>query len=543
MNLPDISIRRPVLTTVFSIVIVLFGIIGYFFLGVREYPSVDPPMITVSTSYTGANSDVMESQITEVLEESINGIDGIKSLTSVSSDGRSSITVEFGLETDLEAAANDVRDKVSRAQRNLPPDADPPTVSKSDANAGPILSLTVQSDSRSLLDLTAIGNNLFKERLQTIPGVSEVRIWGEKKYAMRMIMDPSKMASLNITPVDIRNALQQENVELPSGRIEGQATELSIRTSGRLETSEEFNNLIIREQNGVITRFKDVGKAVLAPENERTLLRGNNALPMIGIALTPQPGSNYIAIADEFYKRVEEIKKDLPKDLKLGMALDATKGIRKAIVEVQDTILIAFIHVVLVIFFFLRNWRSTLIPVIAIPISLVSSFFIMYAAGFSINILSLLGIVLATGLVVDDAIVVLENIYQKIEKGMNPKEAAFKGSAEIFFAVISTTLTLVAVFLPIIFLQGLTGRLFREFGIVVAGSVIVSTFISLTLTPMMCSRLLRAHSNKNRFYAVTEKFFNNLTDSYSGFLGSFMKKRWLAIVLILALHLLLILDL
>ncbi|MDQ3193201.1 MAG: efflux RND transporter permease subunit [Bacteroidota bacterium] len=534
MNLPDISIRRPVLTIVLSITIVLFGIIGYSFLGVREYPSVDPPVITVTTSYTGANSDVMESQVTEVLEESINGIDGIKSLTSVSSDGRSSITVEFGLETDLEAAANDVRDKVSRVQRNLPPEADPPSVSKSDANAETILSLTVQSDSRTLLELSEIGNNLFKERLQTIPGISEVRIWGEKKYAMRLMMDPSKMAALNITPIEIRNTLLRENIELPSGRIEGQATELSIRTSGRLETAEEFDNLILREKNGVITRFKDVGYAVLAPENERTLLRGNNAIPMIGIALTPQPGTNYIAIADEFYKRVENIKKDLPKDLKLGMALDSTIGIRKAIKEVQETILIAFILVVLVIFLFLRNWRSTLIPVIAIPISLISSFFIMYAAGFSINILSLLGVVLATGLVVDDAIVVLENIYQKIEKGMNARDAAFKGSAEIFFAVISTTLTLVAVFLPIIFLQGLTGRLFREFGIVVAGSVIVSTFISLTLTPMMCSRLLKPQSNKNKLFRITEKFFNSLTESYSRMLTSFMKRRWLAIVLMFA---------
>lgn len=531
MNLSSISIKRPVLSTVFSILIVLFGIIGFLFLGVREYPSVDPPIITVSTSYTGANSEVIISQITEPLEESINGIDGIKSITSVSSDGRSTITVEFGLEVDLEAAANDVRDRVSRAQRNLPPDADPPTVTKSDANSSPILSVTVQSDTRDLLSLTEIGNNLFRERLQTIPGVSEVRIWGEKKYAMRLLMSPSKMSALNITPVDVRNALQQENVELPSGRIEGYSTELTIRTLGRLETPEQFNNLIIREDEGTMIRFKDIGEAVLAAENERTLLRGNGAIPMIGVAITPQPGANYIAIADEFYKRLEEIKKDLPADLKLGMALDTTAGIKKAILEVEETIFIAFILVVLVIFFFLRNWRSTLIPVVAIPISLVSTFFIMYLAGFSINILTLLGIVLATGLVVDDAIVVLENIYQKIENGMKPREAAFKGSDEIFFAIISTTITLVAVFLPIMFLEGLTGRLFREFGVVVACAVLVSAFVSLTLTPMMSSRLLKVQSHNSRFYIVTEKFFTALTNVYSRGLHAFMAKRWLAILI------------
>jgi multidrug efflux pump len=531
MSLADTSIKRPVLATVFSILIVLFGIIGFYYLGVRDYPSVDSPVITVSTTYTGANSDVIISQITEPLEESINGIDGIKSIVSTSSDGRSTITVEFGLEVDLEAAANDVRDRVSRAQRNLPPDTNPPIVTKSDANAQTILSLTVQSEERDLLEISEIGNNLFKERFQTIPGVSDVRIWGEKKYAMKMLMEPSKMAAQNITPMDVRNALQNANVELPTGRIDGESTELTIRTVGRIETVEEFNDLIIRESNGVITRFKDVGKAVLLPENERSLLRGNGAIPMIGVAISPQPGANYIAIADEFYKRLEVIKKDLPADLKLGIALDTTKGIKKAIEEVEETIFIAFGLVVIVIFLFLRNWRSTLIPVVAIPISLVSTFFIMYFAGFSINILTLLGIVLATGLVVDDAIVVLENIYQKIEQGMSPREAAFKGSEEIFFAVVSTTITLVAVFLPIMFLDGLTGRLFREFGVVVAGSVLVSAFVSLTLTPMMSSKLLKSGANENTFYKFTEGFFVGMTNMYSKGLNLFLKIRWLAIII------------
>ena len=533
MSLSEISIKRPVLATVMSIVIVLFGIIGFFYLGIRDYPSVDPPVITVSTTYTGANSDVIISQITEPLEESINGIDGIKVITSNSSDGRSTITVEFDLDVDLETAANDVRDRVSRAQRNLPVDANPPIVSKSDATAQPILSLTVQSDQRTLLELSEIGNNLFKERFQTIPGVSSVNIWGEKRYSMKLVMDPSRMAAHGITPVDVRNALSNANVELPSGRLEGKDTELTIRTVGRIETVEEFNNLIIRENNGSVIRFKDVGTAEMRPENERSLLRGNGAIPMIGVAVTPQPGANYVAIADEFFKRLENIKKELPGDLKLGLALDTTKGIKNAIVEVEETIFIAFGLVVLVIFLFLRNWRSTLIPVVAIPISLISAFFIMYLAGFSINILTLLGIVLATGLVVDDAIVVLENIYQKIEQGMSPREAAFKGSEEIFFAIVSTTITLVAVFLPIMFLQGLTGRLFREFGVVVAGAVFVSAFVSLTLTPMMSSRLLRAGDHERGLYKWSEGFFVGMTNMYSKGLNWFFRIRWVAIIIMI----------
>ena len=533
MSLSEISIKRPVLATVMSIVIVLFGIIGFFYLGIRDYPSVDPPVITVSTTYTGANSDVIISQITEPLEESINGIDGIKVITSNSSDGRSTITVEFDLDVDLETAANDVRDRVSRAQRNLPVDANPPIVSKSDATAQPILSLTVQSDQRTLLELSEIGNNLFKERFQTIPGVSSVNIWGEKRYSMKLVMDPSRMAAHGITPVDVRNALSNANVELPSGRLEGKDTELTIRTVGRIETVEEFNNLIIRENNGSVIRFKDVGTAEMRPVNEISLLRGNGAIPMIGVAVTPQPGANYVAIADEFFKRLENIKKELPGDLKLGLALDTTKGIKNAIVEVEETIFIAFGLVVLVIFLFLRNWRSTLIPVVAIPISLISAFFIMYLASFSINILTLLGIVLATGLVVDDAIVVLENIYQKIEQGMSPREAAFKGSEEIFFAIVSTTITLVAVFLPIMFLQGLTGRLFREFGVVVAGAVFVSAFVSLTLTPMMSSRLLRAGDHERGLYKWSEGFFVGMTNMYSKGLNWFFRIRWVAIIIMI----------
>jgi len=515
---------------VVSIVIVLFGIIGFTYLGVREYPSVDPPVVTVSTSYVGANSAVIETQITEPLEAQINGIDGIKNITSSSSDGRSSITVEFELGIDMDNAANDVRDRVSRAIRYLPPDADPPIISKADADAENILTVTVQSTKRDLLELTDIANNIVKERLQTIQGVSMINIWGEKRYAMRLYLDPRKLAAFNVTPSDIRNALTRENVELPTGIIEGYQTTLSIRTLGRLETPEEFNNLIIRYINDVPVRVKDVGKADYAPENERTLLRGNGLIPMVGVALTPQPGANYINIADEAYKRVDQLRKELPEDVTLNYADDLTISIRKAITEVEETILLSFFLVVLVIFIFLRNWRTTLIPIIAIPISLIGTFFVMYIFGFTINILTLLGVVLATGIVVDDAIVVMENIYSKIEHGMDNFNAGYTGSKEIFFAIISTTITLVAVFMPVVFLQGITGRLFREFGVVVAAAVLISAIVSLTLTPMMSTRLLSRTQKEGRVMAAIGKGINWVSDYYGKSLQAFINRRWLAFV-------------
>lgn len=533
MSLSSVSIRRPVLAIVMSITIILFGIIGYTFLGVREYPSIDPPIITVSTSYVGANADVIESQITEPLEEQINGIAGIRSLTSVSRDGRSSITVEFDVSIDLEAAANDVRDRVSVARSRLPQDVDPPTVSKADADAIPIVFLNIKSDKRNLLDLSDIAQNVFKERLQTIPGVSQVNIWGERRYSMRLWMDPNKLAAYNITPIDVRNTLTKENIELPSGRIEGDKTELTVRTLGRLTTQNDFNDLIIKESNQNIVRFKDLGYAELYPENDRTILR-RDGIPMVGVVLIPQPGANQIQIADEFYKRIEQIKKDLPSDITLGIGFDVTKYIRNSISEVKETILLAFALVILIIFLFFRDWRTTIIPIIAIPVSLIGAFFIMYLANFSINVLTLLGIVLAIGIVVDDAIVVLENIYKKIEVGMNPIQAGTKGTSEIFFAIISTTVTLAAVFLPIMFLQGITGRLFVEFGVVIAGSVIISSFVALTLTPMLSSRLLKPKEKHNWFYNNTEPFFTWLENTYKNTLDSFMNKRWMAFVIMAA---------
>lgn len=532
MSLSSISIKRPVLATVMSIVIVLFGAIGLVSTGVREYPSVDPPIITISTSYVGANADVIESQITEPIEEQVNGIAGIRSLTSVSRDGRSVIRVEFNLDVDLETAANDVRDKVSRAVSNLPPDTDPPIVSKADADASPIIFLTIRSEQRTLLELTDIADRTFKERLQTIPGVSEITIWGEKRYSMRLWMDPFKLAASGLTPLDVRNALQRENVELPSGRIEGGSVELTVRTMGRLITPEDFNNLILVQQGDNIIRYRDIGYAELGPENERSILR-MNGVPMVGTVVIPQPGSNHIEIADEFYQRVEQIKKDLPPDLQLSYGFDTTEYIRESITEVEQTIYMAFFLVVLIIFLFLRDWRTTLIPVLAIPISLIGAFFVMYLMDFTINVLTLLGIVLAIGLVVDDAIVVIENIYTKIEKGVKPLKAGMEGTAEIFFAIIATTVVLAAVFLPVIFLQGLTGRLFREFGIVMASSVIISAFVALTLTPMLATKILKHREKHNWFYNKTEPFFVNINRRYANSLDWFLRHRWMAIVIFL----------
>lgn len=533
-TLSEISVKRPVLTIVLNLVIMLFGMIGYSYLGVREFPSIDPPVITVRTGYAGANADVVESQITEPLEKALNGIEGIRSISSASNLGNSSITVEFNLGSDLEAAANDVRDKVSQAVRNLPQDIDAlPTVSKADANSNAILSLTIQSDTRSQLEVSDYAENVIGERLQTIPGVSALQIWGQKKYAMRLWMDPKRMAALGVTATDIQMALNEQNIELPAGKIAGDKTELSVKTIGRLKSVQEFENMIIRSENGQIVRFSDIGRAELGPENEETILR-QSGTPMVGVALIPLPGANYLEIADEFYKRVEEIKLDIPEDFQLGIALDSTTFIRQSVVEVQETLLIAIILVILIIYLFFRDWLIALRPLIDIPVSLLAAFFIMYLMGYSINVLTLLAIVLATGLVVDDGIVVTENIYKKIEGGMNPVEAAIKGSREIFFAVISTSLTLIVVFMPVIFLEGFVGRLFQEFGVVLAGAVAVSAFVSLTLTPMLNARMVRKDaSKKSKFYIATEPFFRGMEQKYRSTLESFMRKKSFAWILVL----------
>ena len=519
---------------VMSIIIMLFGFIGYKFLGVREYPSIDPPVITVRTAYSGANAEVIESQITEPLEKAINGISGIRSIASASNLGSSNITVEFDLNIDLEAAANDVRDKVSQAVRQLPQDIDaPPVVTKSDANSDAIISMTIESNVRNQLEVSDYAAIVIQERLQTIPGVSTIQIWGEKKFAMRIWLDPARLSAYALTPLDIQKSLNRENVELPGGKIVGNNTELTVNTRGRLKTADEFNNLIISSNQGITVRLSDVGIAKLGPENEETILK-QSGVPMIGLGIVPQPGSNYIEIADEFYKRFDQLKKDLPKDFKLGIALDNTSFIRRSIGEVEETLLIAFLLVVLIIYLFFRDWLIAIRPLIDIPVSLIGAFFIMYLAGFSINILTLLAIVLATGLVVDDGIVVTENIYKKIEKGMPPLEAAEKGSNEIFFAVVSTSMTLAIVFLPIIFLQGFVGSLFREFGIVMAGAILISAFVSLSLTPVLNVKLARKNHKHSKFYERTEPFFIKMTDGYRRSLTSFINRRGWAWGILLA---------
>jgi multidrug efflux pump len=531
MSLSSLSINRPVLSTVFSLIILLLGAIGITFLGVREFPSVDPPIISVSTSYPGANSDVIETQITEPLEQSINGIPGIRTLTSRSSQGSSRITVEFELSVDMETAANDVRDKVSQAQRLLPRDCDPPTVSKADADARPIMNIAINSKKRSLLELSEIADLTLKEQLQTISGVSSVGIWGEKRYAMRIWLDPAKLAGYQMTPLDVRNALNRENVELPAGSIEGANTELTIRVLGLMSTPEEFNNLILKRSGEQLIRVRDIGRAELAPEDLRSIMK-MNGVPMVSVVVIPQPGANQIEIVDEVYKRLDFIKKDLPDDVNIVVGFDNTQYIRSSIKEVQTTIYIAFFLVVVIIFAFLRDWRTTLIPILVIPVSLVGVFFIMYLAGFSINILTLLAIVLSIGLVVDDAIVMMENIYVKIEQGMTPLEAGVKGSNEIFFAIIATTITLISVFFPIVFLEGMTGRLFREFSIVIAGAVAISAFVALTFTPMLSTKLLKTRHTRSKAYSYTEKFFTSLNSGYRNSLSSFLKHKYLPVAIL-----------
>ncbi|MCX6314076.1 MAG: efflux RND transporter permease subunit [Sphingobacteriales bacterium] len=534
MNISELSLRRPVMAVVLSIIIILFGLIGFKFLGVRDYPAIDPPNITVRTSYPGANADIIESQITEPLEKAINGIAGVKNITSSSSQGSSSINVEFELGNELESAANDVRDKVSQAIRSLPSDLDaPPVVTKADASSDAIISMTVQSNTRNQLEVTEYANNDLLEKLQTIPGVSGIQIWGEKKYAMRIWFDPSKLSAFGLTPTDVQQALLKQNVELPSGKISGDATELSVRTFGKINTEEEFNNVIIKNKNGADIKLRDIGEAVLGPENEETVLK-ESGVPMIALALVPQPGSNYVAISDEFYKRFEQIKKEVPDDIRLDIALDQTKFIKKSISEVKDTLMISIFLVVLIIYLFFRDWIIALRPLIDIPVSLIGAFFIMYLCGFTINVLTLLAIVLATGLVVDDGIVVTENIFKKMEKGMPKWQAAKEGSKEIYFAVIATSITMAIVFLPIIFLQGFVGRLFREFGIVVAGAVLISAFVSLTLTPVLNVKLTRKVQKHSGFYNSTEPFFRGMENMYRNALGAFMKARWMAFILILA---------
>lgn len=534
MSISTTSIKRPVLAIVMNLVIILFGVIGYVFLGVREYPSIDPSIISVRTSYPGANSDIIESQITEPLEKSINSIDGIRNITSSSNQGTSNITVEFNLGKDIDVAANDVRDKVSQAARNLPKDIDGlPIVSKADASSDAIISMTIQSDRRGVTDLSDFAENVIADRIQTIPGVSSMQIMGQRKYAMRIRIDPTKLASYGLTSQDIVAALDKENVELPSGKLTGAATELTVKTLGKLTNAEQFNNLIIKNDSTSVVKMQDVAIAEIGSENEETVLR-ESGKPMVAIGIIPQPGANYLDISKEFYARFDKLQADMPADIKLKVSLDTTQFIKRSVTEVAETILISLVLVILIIYLFFRDWGIAFRPLIDIPVSLIATFFIMYIFGFSINVLTLLAIVLATGLVVDDGIVVTENIFKKVEEGLSPIEAAIKGSNEIFFAVISISITLAAVFLPVIFLQGFVGRLFREFGVTIGAAVLISAFVSLTLTPMLNAYLMKKGGHKpSKFYRLTEPYFIKLNEGYQTNLEKFLKRRWLAAPIIL----------
>ena len=528
MTLSDIALKRPVGSIVLSLVIILLGAVGFNFLGVRLYPAIDPPVITVQTNYTGANDDIIESQITEPLEKSINGIEGVKSISSQSATGTSTITVEFNLGADLEKAANDVRDKVSQAQKNLPQDIDAaPTVTKADANSDPIVMLSAQSTNMNAIELSDYAENVLQEKLQTIPGVSSVAIYGQQRPAMRLWLDPARMMAYSLTASDVDAALTKENVEMPGGKIRGDATELTVKTFGRLVTENDFNNLIIKQTDNQVIRLSDIGEAVVGPQDEESgsAVNGTTGVMMV---LIPLPGANTIQIADEFYKRMDQIKTNMPKGMELNVARDKSIFVRQSVEDVIETLLISIFLVVIIIFLFFRNWIIALRPLIDIPVSLIGTFFIMYLFDFSINVLSLLGIVLATGLVVDDGIVVTENIFKRIEQGMNKFQAALEGTREIFFAVISTSLTLAIVFIPVIFLQGFTGRLFREFGIVVASAVLISALVSLTLTPVLNVFLGGSGTHHSKFYIASEPFFVGMEKRYRRFLTFFIKNKWVA---------------
>ena len=526
MSVSQLSVRRPVLMTVMALVILLLGFFGLSSLGIREYPNVDYPLIQVRTSYPGANAAVVEAEVTEILEASINSASGIKALTSTSRDGFSYISIEFETGMDLEAAANEIRDRVSRVRRRLPDDVDEPTVYKSDSDNDPILMVSLVSDRLDPMEVSEIANNHVKERLQTINGVSEVAIWGEKRPVVRLWIDPVRMQALGVSGAQMAAALKQGNLELPSGSIEGSETTLSIRTLGRVLDPKSFGNIAVRTaEDGTVIRISDVADIHYEPKDTRTGFR-RNGKNSITLALMAQPGSNHVEIANEFYKRVEDIRREIPEGVELLYGRDTSINIRASIKEVVETIFIAFILVIAIIFAFLREGRTTFIPMVVVPVSVIGSFFVLYLCGFSINVLTLLAMVLAIGLVVDDAIVIVENIYHKIESGMTPKQAAIAGTNEIFFAVIATSVVLMAVFIPVLALGGTTGLLFREFVAVMIGTVFLSTLCALTLSPMLCSKFLK-HQKKGRFFKLTEPFFDWLNGMYSRLLGGFLKWRLL----------------
>ena len=514
MILSDLSIRRPVLATVMSLLIMLIGLIAFDRLPVREYPNIDAPVVSVRTVYPGASAEVMESQITKALEDSLSGIEGIRTIKSVSREEVSQITVEFVQSRDPEAAANDARDRVARVRGQLPNEAEDPVVAKIEADAQAIIWLAFSSDRQSPLEITDYADRVVADQLKTLPGVASVIIGGGRRYAMRLWLDPDRMAALGVTVQDVETALRSQNTELPSGRIESQTREFSVLAETDLKTPAEFEQVILRDSGGVLVRLADIGRAEVGAEDERNIVRVNSR-PAVGLGIVKQSTANTLEVARAVKAELPRLEAALPEGMQIKVGFDSSIFIEKSIDAVYKTMLEAMVLVVGVIFLFLRNWRATLIPFVTIPVSLIGAFIFLYAMGFTINVLTLLGLVLAIGLVVDDAIVMLENIYRHIEEGMPPYEAALKGAKEIGFAVVAMTLTLAAVFAPLAFAEGNTGKLFTEFALTVAAAVLVSGFVALTLTPMMASRILRHETRHNALFNFGERVLKGLNSAYT----------------------------
>ncbi len=505
MWLSDVSIKRPVLAIVMSTILVLFGLVGLSRLSVREYPDIDPPIVSVTTLYEGASPEVVETTITEPLEDQITSIEGIKTLTSTSQEGASTIFIEFELNRNIDVAAQDVRDRVFRARKQLPNDVEEPVILKQDSDARPIMWLGLAGEKFSQLQLTDYADRYLVDQLQTIAGVGQVIIGGQREYAMRLWLDPVRMAARGVTVLDVRDALQKENVELPSGRIEGQYREFSIRTLGEMQTADEFEGLIVKMVDGAPVYLRDIGSAEVGPRSDRSLVRMNGATA-VGLGVVKQSKANTLDVAAAVKQKLTQIERNLPPGMMIQLGYDSSRFIEQSINEVKESLFIAILLVIFVIFMFLGNFRSTFIPAVAIPVSLVATFFVMYLLNFSINTLTLLALTLSIGLVVDDAIVVLENIYRHLEEGMKPLQAAFIGMREISFAVIATTAVLVAIFVPLAFLTGVVGRLFSEFAIALAGAVVISSFVALTLSPMLCAKTLKPGKRTHLAARVTDRF-------------------------------------
>jgi multidrug efflux pump len=532
MFLPEVSIKRPVLATVMSLAIILIGVISFLRLPVREYPNIDAPIVSVRTVYPGASAEIMESQVTQPLEDSLAGIEGIRTIKSVSREEVSQITVEFLLERNVDAAANDVRDRVARVRGQLPTETKDPVVAKVEADAQAVLWLAFSSTRHSALEITDYADRNIIDRLQALPGVASVIIGGERRYAMRLWLDRDRMAAYGLTPQDVEDALKAQNIELPSGRIESRQREFTVLTESDLRTPAQFDDLILKESKGYPVRLRDIGYAEIGAADERNAVRVNGN-PSVGLGVVKQSTANTLSVAQAVKALLPDLETSLPEGMRITVAYDGSVFIEKSIESVYRTMVEALVLVVAVIFLFLRNGRATLIPFVTIPVSLIGAFVFLYALGFTINTLTLLGLVLAIRLVVDDAIVVLENIHRHIEDGMPPFRAALQGSKEIAFAVVAMTVTLAAVFTPLAFMSGNTGRLFTEFAFTVAAAVLVSGFVALSLTPMMCSKLLRHEARHGRLFRISERFFLAMNQGYRHALLWALRWRWLVVLLFL----------